>query len=105
MQEATLTRENIYRKLFKFESYKAAHDKKKDAFESKRLELEQHRIEMEREEKLLDRQARAAERAIDREVQEKQSEGLNNFLKHMADTKKAMQEGFLNVLERILDKK
>jgi hypothetical protein len=101
IQEPTTIRETVYRKLFKIESDKATRDEKKDAFESQRLESEQHRIAMEREEKLLDHQARASDRAIE---QEKQSEGINTVLKHMTDTQKAMQEGFLNVLERILDK-
>jgi succinylarginine dihydrolase len=66
--------------------------------------LEQKKIAADREERLLDRQAREAERAVDREAQQKQSEGLNEVLMIMSQSQKAIQEGFLGVLNRVLEK-
>jgi succinylarginine dihydrolase len=66
--------------------------------------LEQKKIAADREERLLDRQAREAERAVDREAQQKQSEGINEVLMIMSQSQKAIQEGFLGVLNRVLEK-
>jgi hypothetical protein len=66
--------------------------------------LEQKKIAADREERLLDRQAREAERAVDREAQQKQSEGINEVLMIMSESQKAIQEGFLGVLNRVLEK-
>jgi hypothetical protein len=79
--------------------------KKQVELETRRLNLEQERIEADREEMLLDRRARADERAIDRETQQMQSERLNEVLMNMSQSRKAIQEGFLSVLNRVLENK
>jgi hypothetical protein len=61
-------------------------------------------ISADREERLLDRQARADERRIDRETQKQQSEGLDQVLINMSQSQKAIQEGFLSILTRVLEK-
>jgi hypothetical protein len=66
--------------------------------------LEQETIAADREEMLLDRRARADEHAIDRETQQKQSERLNEVLMNMSQSQKAIHEGFLSVLNRVLEK-
>jgi hypothetical protein len=67
--------------------------------------LEQEMIEADREERNLDRRARADERVIDRETQQKQSERLNEVEMNMSQSQKAIQEGVLSVLNRVLEKK
>jgi hypothetical protein len=67
--------------------------------------LERERIAADREEMLLDRQAQADERRIDRETQKQQSEGLNQVLMNRFPSQKAIQEGFLRILNRVLAKK
>jgi hypothetical protein len=67
--------------------------------------LEQEMIEADREERNLDRRARADERAIDRETQQKQSERLHEVQMNMSQSQKAIQEGVLSVLNRVLEKK
>ena len=58
-------------------------------------------IAVDREERLLYRRARADERSIDRETQQKQPERLKKVLMNMSQSQKAIQEGFLSVLNRV----
>jgi hypothetical protein len=53
----------------------------------------------------LERQAQADERRIDRETQKQQSEGLNQVLMNISQSQKAIQDGFLSFLNRVLEKK
>jgi hypothetical protein len=103
-QSSPIQREDVYCKLFKIEADNAARAEKQFDLDSRRLSLEQQKIAADREERQLDRQARAAERAVDREAQQKQSEGLNEVLMLMSQSQKAIQEGFLGVLNRVLEK-
>jgi hypothetical protein len=104
-QEIPTQREEIYGKLFKIEADNAARAEKQFELDSRRLSLERERIAADREERLLDRQAQADERRIDRETQKQQSEGLNQVLTNMSQSQKAIQEGFLSILNRVLEKK
>jgi hypothetical protein len=65
------------------------------------MSLERERIAADREERLLDWQAQADER----ETQKQQSEGLNQVLINMSQSLKAIQEGFLSILNHVLEKK
>jgi hypothetical protein len=69
------------------------------------LSLERGRIAADREERLLDRQALADESRIDRETQKQQWEGLHQVPMNMSQSQKTIQEGFLSILNRVLEKK
>jgi hypothetical protein len=104
-QQTTTQREEIYGKLFKIEADNVARAEKQFELESRLLSLERERIAADREERLLDRQAQEYERRIDRKTQKQQSEGLNQVLMNMFQSQKVIEEGFLNILNPVQERK
>jgi hypothetical protein len=98
-QKIPTQREEIYGKLFKIEADNAARAEKQFELDSRRLSLERERIAADRG------SASADAPRIDRETQKQQSEGLNQVLMKTSQSQKAIQEGFLSILNCVLEKK